>query len=309
MSAENVQALVFPGQGSQRPGMARAWRDHPAAKRWVEAGEVLGWDVARLGTEADAEELREPAKCQIALFVHQAVLLDAWREAGGQDPVAVAGHSLGEYDALVAAGVLGFAEALKLVDARARHTQTAAAAMPGTMVACVGYPDGVVEAACAEVGVHVANDNAPGQVVVAGSAEALDTLRARLSKPAPEGDGGRPARGKVLDVNVGAAYHSPHMAPAVEPFGEALDRVAFAEAAVPVVANVDAEPHTSAGEWPDLLRRQVVTPVRWRDSVTTFRRLGVTEVVELGASPVLTNMVKRIDRSLQRRTVSEPEDL
>jgi [acyl-carrier-protein] S-malonyltransferase len=300
-------ALVFPGQGSQRPGMAVRWRDHPAAKRWAEAGDVLGWDVGRLGTDADADELREPANCQIALFVHHVVLLDAWRAAGGQEPVAAAGHSLGEYDALVAAGVLGFADALTLVDARARHTQAAADAMPGTMVACVGYPDGVVEEACAELGAFVANDNAPGQVVAAGSVDALTALRERLRTP--DGEGNRPVRGKVLNVNVGAAYHSPHMAAAVEPLGEALGRAAFAGAAIPVVANVDAEPHTAAGEWPDLLSRQVVAPVRWRDSVGTFARLGVTEVVELGASPVLTNMIKRIDRSLQRRIVSEPEDL
>lgn len=305
MNAEAI-ALVFPGQGSQRPGMARAWRDHPAAKRWAEADDVLGWDVARLGTDADAEELREPANCQIALFVHHAVLLDAYRDAGGTEPLAVAGHSLGEYDALVAARVLSFTDALRLVDVRARATQAAADAMPGTMIACVGYPDGVVEEACARAGAHVANDNAPGQVVVAGSAERLEALRAALTRP--DGTEGA-ARGKILDVNVGAAYHSPHMRAAVEPLGEALRQATFADATVPVVANVDARPHTAAREWPDLLRRQVVTPVRWRDSVGTFARLGAVEVVELGASPVLVNMVKRIDRSLRRRTVSQPEDL
>jgi [acyl-carrier-protein] S-malonyltransferase len=291
-------ALVFPGQGSQRPGMAAPWREHPAAKRWEEAGEVLGWDVARLGTDADADELREPANCQVALFVHHAVLLEAWRDAGGEEPVAVAGHSLGEYDALVAAGALGFADALELVSVRARATSQAAAARPGRMVACLGFPDGVLEAACAEVGAHVANDNAPGQVVVAGSAEALDALRERVA-----------GQGRVLDVNVGAAYHSPHMAPAVAPLDAALDGARFADARVPVVANVDAAPHRAAGEWPDLLRRQVVTPVRWRETVGTLAALGAGELVELGASPVLTNLAKRIDRSLGRRTVSTPEDL
>ena len=299
-------ALVFPGQGSQQAGMALEWRDHPSAARWDEAGEVLGFDVARLGTEADAEELREPANCQIALFVHHAVLLKAWGAAGGAEPVAVAGHSLGEYDALLAAGVLDFADALRLVAVRARATQEAAAANPGTMVACLGFPEGVVARACAETGAHVANDNAPGQVVVAGSEASLSAMREWLERlPAL---GGR-AAGRVRDVNVGAAYHSPFMQPAVASLGAALDASAFRTARVAVVANVDARPHTDAGEWPDLLRRQVVAPVRWRETVGTLAELGAREVTELGASPVLTNLTKRIAPDLTRRTVSQPEDL
>ncbi len=294
-------ALTFPGQGSQRPGMARPWLEHPAAARWRQAGDVLGWDVARLGTEADADELREPRNCQIALFVHQAVLLEAWRDAGGDDPVAVAGHSLGEYDALLAAGALGFSDALRLVDERAQATSAAADERPGTMIACLGYPDDEVVAACAEAGAYVANDNAPGQVVVAGSSAALKGVRERLES------GG--VRGRVMDVAVGAAYHSPHMEPALERLGAALEGTPFADAAVPVVANVDAAPHTEGPTWPDLLRRQVVSPVRWRETVGTLAGLGADELVELGASPVLTNLAKRIDRSLARRTVSEPEDL
>lgn len=298
--------LVFPGQGSQQPGMASPWVDAGAADRWHEAGEVLGTDLLRLGTVASAEELRRPANCQVALFVHHVVLLEAWRTAGGPPPSAVAGHSLGEYDALVAAGVLDFPTALRLVDARARHTEAAAQARPGTMLACLGFPDGEVEAVCAELdGATVANDNAPGQVVVAGTAEALAGVRDALLGTGDDG----PPRGRVVGLAVGAAYHSPHMASAVEPLGAALDATAFREAAVPVVANVDARPHTAAAEWPDLLRRQVTAPVRWRETVATLRELGVEEVVELGASPVLTGLVKRTDRSLRRRTVSVPEDL
>lgn len=295
-------ALVFPGQGSQRPGMAVTWQDHPSFARWHEAGEVLGRDVARLGLEADEDELREPATCQVALFVHGAVVLEAWQEAGGAAPVAVAGHSLGEYDALLAAGVLSFPDALRLVDARARHTQAAAEAAPGTMVACLGYEVADVEAACADVGAHVANDNAPGQIVAAGSAEALERLREVLAEvEAP--------RGKVISVKVGAAYHSPHMQPAVEPFGLALDAADFADATTPVVANVDARAHTRAVEWPDLLRTQLVTPVRWRESVGTLASLGVGEVVELCAAPVLTALVRRTDPDLVRRSVTTPEEL
>jgi [acyl-carrier-protein] S-malonyltransferase len=279
--------------------MAAPWRDHPAFARWAEADEVLGGDVTRLGLEADADELREPASCQVALFVHGAVVLEGWRAAGGAEPVAAAGHSLGEYDALVAAGVLSFADGLRLVDARARHTQAAADASPGTMIACLGFDVDDVRATAGELGAHVANDNAPGQVVVAGTRGALAALRDRL----PE------TGGKVIWLDVGAAYHSPHMAAAVPPFGEALDTAGFAEAAIPVVANVDARPHTAAAEWPQLLRAQLTAPVRWRETVGTLAGLGVTEVVELGASAVLTGMVKRIDRGLDRRTVTNPEDL
>jgi [acyl-carrier-protein] S-malonyltransferase len=294
-----AQAVVFPGQGSQQPGMAAPWRDHPAFARWAEADDVLGMDVTRLGLAAEADELREPANCQIALFVHGVVLLDAYRGAGAAVPAAVAGHSLGEYDALVAAGVLDFADGLRLVEARARHTQAAAEASPGTMVACLGFALDEVAAACSKAGAHVANDNAPGQIVVAGGHEQLAALKEQLAE----------GSGKIRDINVGAGYHSPLMTPAVEPFTAALGAASFADADVPVIANVDAEAHVAAADWPDLLAAQLTAPVRWRESVETLAALDVTEVVELGASAVLNPMVKRIARQLDRRTITTPEEL
>lgn len=293
-------AVVFPGQGSQRPGMALPWRGDPAFARWDQASDLLGRDVARLGTDAEEEELRQPANCQLALFVHQVVLWEAWHAATGVTPAAFAGHSLGEYDALVAAGALSFADALVLVDARARATQAAAEDRPGTMIACLGFDVADVRDACDGAGGFVANDNAPGQVVVAGPAEALAKVRELLTA-----DGGR---GKVRDLDVGAAYHSPHMEPALEPLGAALDAAGFADTTVPVVANADAGPHTTAGEWAGLLREQVVSPVRWRETVGTLASLGVGEVVELCASSVLCGLVKRTDASLARRSVATPDD-
>jgi [acyl-carrier-protein] S-malonyltransferase len=298
-AAPPAAALVFPGQGSQRSGMAKPWVEHPAFARWAEADDVLGRDVTRLGLDAGDDELRTPANCQVALFVHGVVLLEAWRGAGAAEPVAVAGHSLGEYDALVAAGALPFADGLRLVDARARHTQEAADAAPGTMIACLGFAAEEVEEACFAAGAHVANDNAPGQIVVAGGHDNLARVKELLA------DGS----GKIRDIEVGAAYHSPLMTPAVEPFAAQLAQAAFAEATVPVVANVDAQAHRSAGEWPGLLTAQLTAPVRWRESVATLVALGVTEMVELGASAVLGPMVKRIDRSVGRRAVTVPEDL
>jgi [acyl-carrier-protein] S-malonyltransferase len=300
MQGDQRVAVVFPGQGSQRPGMARSWRDRPAFGRWAEADGLLARDVTRLGLDADADELRVPVNCQVALYEHFVVLYETWRAAGAEPDVA-AGHSLGEYAALVAAGALDFADALLLVDARARATQEAADERPGTMVACLGYPVDAVTQACASVGGHVANDNAPGQLVVAGAADVLDRFRTHLEA---SGD-----RGKVVSLEVGAAYHSPHMQAAVAPFGVALDAAAFSDARIPVVANVDARPHRIAAEWPDVLRAQLVSPVRWRETVNTFADLGVTDVVELGPSAVLTGLVKRTDRSLARRTVTGPDEL
>lgn len=291
-------ALVFPGQGSQRPAMASPWRRDPAFARWGEADEILGRDVTRLGLEASADELRDPRSCQIALFVHHAVLWEAWSRAGG-DAAVVAGHSLGEYNALVAAGVLRFDDALRLVAARAQATGAAADQRPGGMVACLGCDMAAVTRAAEATGIHLANDNADGQVVVAGDADALEQFAAAMAS----------SRGRVVALEVGAAYHSPHMQPAVEPFSAALAYATFADATVPVVANVDAQPHVAAAQWPELLRRQLVTPVRWRETVQTVAGLAVTNVVELGASAVLTSLVKRIDPALQRAAVREPGDV
>lgn len=293
-------ALVFAGQGSQREGMASPWREHPSFARWQEADDLLGRDVTALGTSASAATLREPANCQIALFVHGVVVLEAWQAAGGQAPLATAGHSLGEYNALVAGGVLTFGEALTLVDVRARATEAAAAARPGGMLACLGFEPETVTDACAAAGAYVANDNAPGQVVCAGSAAALSRLTGILEEV---------GRGKIVPLEVGAAYHSPHVADAVDTLGAALDAAQFNDAVAPVVANVDARAHTAASSFPDLLRAQVTAPVRWRESVATLVELGVTRTVELGASPVVSGLIKRTDRSLSRAAVSTPAEL
>lgn len=293
-----TSAVVFPGQGSQRPGMAAAWADHPAFVRWSQADGILGRDVTRLGLSAEADELREPLNCQVALYVHHAVLLDAWRAAGGSAAVA-AGHSLGEYSALLAAGVLSFDQGLQLVDLRARATETAAAQNPGGMVACLGGDAGALREACVEAGAHVANDNAEGQLVVAGD---HDSLR-RFSAVAAG------LRAKVRALEVGAAYHSPLMLAAVPLFEPALVAMAFTDGVCPVIANVDAAPHVAGADWPALLRRQLTAPVRWRESVLTLTAQGTRTIVELGAAAVLSGLAKRIAPELQRVAVTAPDDL
>lgn len=299
MSDQTPQiAFIFPGQGSQRPEMASPWVDHPAYALWARADEVLGRNVTRLGIEADAEELRQADNCQIALFVQHAMLLTAL-EAVGVQATLTAGHSLGEYDALVAAKVLSFDDALRLVDVRARSTFAAAQDRPGTMVACLGFDRADVEAAAAAAGAYLANENAPGQVTVSGSAEALAALKAHLSEQ----------DGKVVDLDVGAAYHSPHVEAAVPVLGEALDAATFSDAAIGVVANADAKVHTAGADWPQLLRTQLVNPVLWKDSVETMVDAGITHMVELGASAPLSGMIKRISRGTKRLAVHTPEDL
>lgn len=299
MNDVSPTALVFPGQGSQRPGMAEPWRDHPAFARWAEADETLHDDLTHLGLHADADELRRPRACQLALFVHGVVLFEAWYAATGRQPRLVAGHSLGEYVALVAAGAVEFDDALRLVDVRARACEAAADADPGGMVACLGMELATIEDACARAGAHVANDNAPGQVVVAGRNEALDTVKDILGE----------AGGKIRDVDVGAPYHTPHMQPAVEALRQQLALTAFADTGVPVVANVDAKLHTDGAGWVDRLAQQVVSPVRWRESVEQLATEGVEAVVELGASAPLSGMIKRTDRGLARQAVHAPDDL
>lgn len=292
-------ALLFPGQGSQQPGMGEPWRQHPAFARWAEADAALGEDLTHLALTADADELRRPRACQLALFVHGVVLADAWRATADAEPVAVAGHSLGEYVALVTAGAVGFTDALSLVEVRARACEAAADADPGGMIACLGVDRGDLEEVCERAGAHIANDNAPGQIVVAGRAGALQKVREALAE----------AGGKVREVDVGAAYHSPLMQPAVEPLRDALEATAFADTHDPVVANVDAAPHTDGPGWPDRLAAQVVSPVRWRETIERLGADGVTSVVELGASTPLSGMVKRTDRSMSRHAVTAPDDL
>lgn len=292
-------AMVFGGQGSQQPGMGTPWSTIDGAEAWAVADDVLGIDVTRLGRDADAEELTEPATCQIALFTHAAAVLGAWRAAGGPEPVVAAGHSLGEYAALLTAGVVDLPDGLRLVRDRATVTAEAARSAPGRMVACLGIEPEVVEAAAAASGTHVANDNAPGQIVVAGTESGLADLTERLAD----------AKGKVVALSVGAAYHSPHMASATEPYATSVAAAALDDAQIDVVANVDAAAHRRAAEWRDLCVRQITSPVRWRQSVAAMAALDVDAVVELGATPVLSGMIKRCHRSLTRHHVTTPAEL
>lgn len=279
-------AFTFPGQGSQRPGMGAPWVDHPSFELVALASEVTGRDVSHLLLEADLDTLTRTDNAQLATFVLSSVVLDA-AERIGIVPSACAGHSLGEYSALVASGSLDFEDGLRLVTERGDAMQEAAADAPGTMIAILGLDDDAVEAACrrADGEAWVANFNAPGQVVVAGTAEAVAEA-ARVAKEL----GAR----KVLSIPVGGAFHTPLMGAARDRLRKALATTTFHVPEPGVVANVDARLHADPEEWPRLLSAQLCSPVRWRQTLDTLLVEGIQTFVELGPGSVLTGLVRRV---------------
>jgi [acyl-carrier-protein] S-malonyltransferase len=296
-----VLAFTFPGQGSQRSGMGQTWLEHPSWEVAEEASEVAGRDLTTLLLDASMEELTRTANAQLATFVMSLVVLDAV-ERLGLAPAAAAGHSLGEYTALVAAGALSLSDGTRLVVERGEAMQAAADEHPGTMAALIGIADDDAQVACqrAEDEVWVANYNAPGQVVIAGTEQGV-SVAAKLAKEI--------GAKKILPIPVSGAFHTPLMLPARDRLREVLDTVAFHPTEAPVVANVDARVHSDPSEWPSLLSAQLCSPVRWRQSLETLHEEGATVVVEVGPGGVLTGMVRRTAPDLRAVSVSVPSDL
>jgi [acyl-carrier-protein] S-malonyltransferase len=293
--------FTFPGQGSQRSGMGQPWVDHPSWEVVAEASAVARRDVAALLLDAPAEELTPTANAQLATFVQSLVVLDAV-ERLGLAPAACAGHSLGEYTALVASGAVGFEDGVRLVSARGEAMARAGEDAPGTMAALLGISDDDAEAACqrAEGEVWVANYNAAGQVVIAGTTDAV-TRASALAKDL----GAR----RVMAIPVSGAFHTPLMGGARSALRKALGDASFVTPEVPVVANVDAHVHTEPTEWPGLLSAQLCSPVRWRQTLETFAGLGATALVEVGPGGVLTGLAKRVVPDVAALVVATPDDL
>lgn len=294
-------AFTFPGQGSQRSGMGRAWIEHPSWEVTGEASELASRDISALLLDAPMEELTLTANAQLATFVMSMVVLDAV-ERLGLLPGACGGHSLGEYSALVAAGALSFADGIRLVNERGNAMQLAAEERPGTMAALLGIPDGDAESACqrAEDEVWVANFNAPGQVVIAGTVEGVAKGGERAKEL-----GAR----KVLPIPVSGAFHTPMMLSARPRLRQALGSVEFHSPEVDVVANVDSRMHTDPAEWPGLLSAQLCSPVRWRQCLETLAGRGATTVAELGPGGVLTGLLRRTVPDVRAVGVAVPADL
>lgn len=301
-------ALVFPGQGSQKVGMGRAWADaaEEARRTFEEADEVLGFPLSRLCWEGPEEELglttnTQPALLATSIAIHRSLA------SHGLDvqPIAMAGHSLGEYSALVAAGALDFADALRLVRKRGQLMQEAVPVGVGAMAAFIGLDDAAVAQLAADVAegevCAVANYNSPGQTVIAGHKGAVDRAVA-LAKE-------RGAR-KATVLAVSAPFHSPLMRPAREGMIPALAAVAFQDPRVPVVANVDAAPVATGDAARDALARQIDGPVRWVESVKWMAdELGVQAFLEVGSGNVLTGLNRRIANGTVCASLSDPEQL
>lgn len=278
-------AFTFPGQGSQQPGMGAPWVDHPSWTLVQVASDASNRDVAALLLDADAEELKRTENAQLSTYVLSLVVHDAVRALGVRCHVA-AGHSLGEYSALTAAGALALEDGVRLVTERGAAMQEAADARPGTMAAVLGADDDVIAQACEKAAgdVWVANSNAAGQVVIAGDPDAIAEAGA-IAKDL----GAR----RVMPLPVGGAFHTPFMAPAAERLGAALQATTFRDTEVPVIANVDAEPHQDGDGWAERLAAQLTAQVRWRQTVDRMVADGVTRFVELGPGTVLTGVAKR----------------
>ncbi len=286
-----MKAYVFPGQGAQFVGMGKDLYETNAEARVLfdKANEILGFRITDLMFEGTEEDLRQTKVTQPAIFLHSVILA---KSLGDEfKPDMVAGHSLGEFSALVAAGALSFEEGLKLVSARAHAMQKACEARPSTMAAVLALPDYKVEALCAEVDdiVAPANYNCPGQVVISGTLEGIDTACEKMLAAGAK---------RALKLKVGGAFHSPLMQPAQEELAEAIAAAKFQTPVCPVYQNVDAKPHTDPEEIKENLIKQLTAPVRWTQDVEAMIADGADAFIELGPGSVLQGLVKKINRGV-----------
>lgn len=281
--------------------MGRPWTEHESWELVEEASDVSGRDVGRLLLDADADELKDTRNAQLTTFVSSLMVLDAV-ERLGVEPSFCAGHSLGEYTALTATGALGFDDGVRLVVERAEAMHEAGQNNPGTMSAILGLDDELVEVACrrADSDVWVANFNAPGQIVIAGSVEGVAKAVVIAKELGAK---------KAMALPVSGAFHTPFMIPARDRLREAIASANPRDTEVPVISNVDAIAHNYGNEWASLLSAQLSSPVRWKQCLLTLNDLGVTGFAELGPGGVLTGMAKRTLEGSRTISVSTPDEL
>jgi [acyl-carrier-protein] S-malonyltransferase len=296
-------AFVFPGQGSQSVGMLAELSElHPGIRQaFAEASDGAGVDLWALSQGGPEQMLNRTEYTQPALLAAGVAVWRAWLEAGGARPARLAGHSLGEYTALVAAGVLSLRDAAHLVRIRGQAMQEAAPEGEGAMAAVLGAEDALVEEVCREISgdrvVVPANYNSPGQIVIGGHADAVDKAIAALT-----------ARGvrKAVKLAVSVPSHTPLMREAANRLIEAMGAYGWREPEIPIVQNVDAAVHRGVAAIRDALARQLYLPVRWTGCVAALTSAGATRIAECGPGKVLTGLVKRIDKSIDGRSLATP---
>jgi len=299
-------AMVFPGQGSQVLGMlADLAAENPAVENtFREASAALGYDLWQLTQQGPAEELNKTWQTQPALLAASVAIYRVWQEKGGKAPTMMAGHSLGEYSALVCAGVLDFAEAIKLVELRGKLMQEAVPEGTGAMQAIIGLDDASIQQACEESAqgqvVSPVNFNSPGQVVIAGNKEAVE--RAGVACKAAGAK-------RALPLPVSVPSHCALMKPAADKLAVALESITFSAPKFPVVNNVDVKCETSPEAIRSALVRQLYSPVRWTGCVELMAAQGVTSLLEVGPGKVLTGLTKRIVDTLTAAAVNDPASL
>ena len=308
-------AFVFPGQGSQSVGMLDAWGDHPiVAQTLQEASDALGEDVAALIKNGPKEALALTTNTQPVMLVSAVAAYRVWLAETGLTPSVVAGHSLGEYSALVASGVLTLTQAAPLVRLRAQAMQDAVPVGRGAMAAILGLDAAKIIAICADITsaagqneseklihtVQAANFNDPGQTVISGSKDAVDAACEQLKAAGAK---------RALILLVSAPFHSQLMLPAAQKLQEALKSVAFATPKIPVVNNIDVTIQTDAAAIKDALYRQAFGPVRWVECVAAIKARGTSTIVECGPGKVLASLVKRIDTELTGAALFDPASL
>lgn len=299
-------AFVFPGQGSQAVGMlTELAAAYPQVEEtFREASDALGYDLWQLVSQGPAEALNKTWQTQPALLASSVAIYRVWQQQGGEQPVLMAGHSLGEYSALVCAGVLTFADAIKLVELRGKLMQEAVPEGTGAMQAIIGLDDASIRKACEESAqgqvVSPVNFNSPGQVVIAGNKDAVERAGAACKAAGAK---------RALPLPVSVPSHCALMKPAADKLAVALEKVTFSAPAVPVINNVDVKAESDTAAIRHALVRQLYSPVRWTESVEAMAAQGVTQLLEMGPGKVLTGLTKRIVDSLTAAAVNDPASL